>query len=121
MENSGFAVLLKDDTKVDEMRDIYDLFCMVREVWEGKLCVEFLRDAFSDCVRADGKAFVADMERGDSNLTTFVEGILKMDEMYYHIVEYSFCGEGVAKKKLKESFGLFLNSDNKKVDDKKMC
>jgi len=107
MENSGFGVLLKDETKVDVMGDMYDLFIKV------PTSVFNLRDALCERVKADGRALVADQERGASDPPTFVRGVLKMNERYYNIVEKAFRGEARVKKRLKESFENFLNADTR--------
>jgi len=105
MENSGFAALLKDETKIDEMRNIYDLFVRVPS------SVDFLRDALADRVKTAGKALTVDQERGVSDPTTFVRGVLKMRDTYGEVVEKAFRGEQKAVKRLKESFEHFLNGD----------
>uniref|UniRef100_A0A7S3PYP2 Cullin family profile domain-containing protein n=1 Tax=Chaetoceros debilis TaxID=122233 RepID=A0A7S3PYP2_9STRA len=107
IENSGFAVLLKDDTKINVMKDMYDLFARVPS------SVEFLREALCERVMADGKALVADQDRGASDPSTFIRGVLKMDERYKNVVEVAFRGEAKSKKRLKESFENFLNSDTR--------
>lgn len=107
MENSGFAVLLKDETKVDIMADMYDLFIKVPS------CVEDLRLALCDRVKADGKDLVSDQERGVSDAPSFVRGVLKMNERYYDIVNKAFRNEPMAKKRLQKSFENFLNADTR--------
>lgn len=107
MENSGFAVLLKDETKVNAMRDMYDLFAKV------PTSVDDLRNALCETVKKDGRALIADQERGISDPPTFVKGVLKMNERYKLIVDKAFRGEARAKKRLKESFENFLNADTR--------
>lgn len=107
MENSGFAVLLKDETKVDIMGDMYDLFVKV------PASVEDLRVALCDRVKSDGKDLVADQERGASDPPSFVRGVLKMNERFHSIVDKAFRGEARAKKRLKKSFENFLNADTR--------
>lgn len=107
MENSGFSVLLKDETKVKAMGDMYDLFVKVPS------SVEDLRVALCDRVKVDGMALVADQERGASDPSSFVKGVLKMNDMYHSIVDKAFRGEARAKKRLKKSFENFLNADTR--------
>lgn len=107
MENSGFAVLLKDETKVEAMGDMYDLFVKV------PASVEDLRVALCDRVKADGRALVADQERGAADPPSFVRGVLQMNERFHSIVDRAFRGEARAKKRLKESFETFLNADTR--------
>jgi cullin 3 len=105
MENSGFAALLKDDTKLHEMRDMYDLFVRVPS------SVDNLREALADRIKSDGKALIADQEKGASDPPSFVRGVLTMRERYDKILEVSFRGEKKSKKRMKESFEDFLNVD----------
>jgi len=105
MENSGFAALLKDETKVEEMQNIYDLFVRVPS------SVDFLRDALSERVKKDGKTLILDQERGLADPPDFVRGVLKMRKTYGNILEQSFRGEKKAVKRLKESLEHFLNVD----------
>lgn len=107
MENSGFSVLLKDETKIDAMREMYDLFVKVPE------SVDDLRNALCERVKEDGAALIADQERGVSDPSSFVQGVLKMNERYTSIVDGAFRGEPKAKKRLKESFENFLNVDTR--------
>lgn len=105
MENSGFAALLKDDTKLHEMRDMYDLFVRV------PASVDNLREALADRIKADGKALISDQEKGASDPPAFVRGVLSMRERYDKVLEVSFRGEKKTKKRMKESFEDFLNVD----------
>jgi len=105
MENSGFSALLKDETKMEDMHNIYNLFARVPS------SVDFLRDALSERVKADGKALILEQERGLADPPTFVRGVLKMRERYGKVVEIAFQGEQKAIKRLKESFEHFLNGD----------
>ncbi|KAI2498715.1 cullin-like protein [Fragilaria crotonensis] len=105
MENSGFAALLKDDTKLDEMRDMYDLFARVPS------SVDNLRDALADRIKADGKALISDQEKGAADSSALVRGVLSMRDRYHKIVTVSFRGEKRAQKRMKESFEDFLNQD----------
>eukprot|EP00559_Dactyliosolen_fragilissimus_P002965 CAMPEP_0184861696 /NCGR_PEP_ID=MMETSP0580-20130426/6316_1 /TAXON_ID=1118495 /ORGANISM="Dactyliosolen fragilissimus" /LENGTH=668 /DNA_ID=CAMNT_0027359281 /DNA_START=578 /DNA_END=2584 /DNA_ORIENTATION=- len=105
MENSGFVAMLKDDTKIEDMRNMYDLFVRVPS------SLDYLRDALSEQVKSDGKALVADQEKGIADAPTFVRGVLKMRERYGNIVTTSFRGEKKTIKRLKESFVDFLNAD----------
>jgi cullin 3 len=105
MENSGFAALLKDETKLDEMRDMYDLFVRVPS------SVDNLRDALADRIKADGKALISDQEKGAADSSALVRGVLSMRDRYHKIVAVSFRGEKRAQKRMKESFEDFLNQD----------
>jgi len=105
MENSGFSALLKDETKMEDMQNIYSLFARVPS------SVDFLRDALSERVKSDGKALILDQERGIADSPTFVRGVLQMRERYGKVVEIAFQGEQKAAKRLKESFEHFLNGD----------
>jgi len=105
MENCGFAALLKDETKVDNLRDIYDLFVRVPGT------VELLRNALSERVKTQGKQLVFDQERGAANPAAFVRGVLSIRERYGRVVEYAFRGEKRAEKRLREAFEDFLNAD----------
>ena len=105
METSGFAELLKDDTKLADMRSMYDLFVRV----PGS--VDNLRDALADRIKRDGKALTTDQEKGNSDPPAFVRGVLTMRERYDKIVSVSFRGEKKAKKRMRESFEDFLNMD----------
>jgi len=105
MDRSGFTNMLKDETKLEQMRNMYDLFSRV------PTCLDHLRDALSERVKADGKSLISDQEKGVSDLSVFVRGVLKMRERYILIVDHAFRGERKAVKRLKESFEDFLNGD----------
>ncbi|KAL3924372.1 MAG: hypothetical protein SGILL_001087 [Bacillariaceae sp.] len=105
MELSGFAALLKDDSKLAEMRQVYDLFVRVPS------SVDFLRDALADRIKAEGKVLIADQERGASDPPAFVRGVLSMRERYDKVVDTGFRGEKKARKRMRESFEDFLNID----------
>ena len=105
MENSGFAALLKDDTKLVEMRDMYDLFVRVPS------SVDNLRDALSERIKADGKSLISDQEKGAADPPAFVRGVLAMRKRYDQVVNVSFRAEKKAKKRMKEAFEDFLNTD----------
>jgi cullin 3 len=105
MELSGFAALLKDDTKLEEMRDMYDLFVRVPS------SVDYLREALADRIKADGKVLIADQEKGASDPPAFVRGVLTMRDRYDRILDVSFRGEKKARKRMRESFEDFLNID----------
>ena len=105
MEQSGFAALLRDDTKLEEMKNIFDLFVRVPS------SVDNLRDALADRIKTDGKALIADQEKGTSDASAFVRGVLSMRERYHNVVNVSFRGEKRAQKRMKESFEDFLNED----------
>ena len=105
MENSGFAALLKDETKLEEMRHMYDLFVRVPS------SVDNLRDALADRIKTDGKSLIADQEKGAADPSAFVRGVLLMRARYHKVVTVSFCGEKRAQKRMKESFEDFLNED----------
>ena len=105
MENSGFSALLKDETKINEMRNFYDLFARVPNT------VDRLREALADQVKSDGKKLVSDQEKGISDASTFVRGVLEMRERFTKVVKIAFRDEKRASKRLKESFEDFLNAD----------
>lgn len=105
MENSGFAALLKDETKLEEMRSMYDLFVRV------PASVDNLREALADRIKADGKVLIYDQENGNADPPSFVRGVLAMRERYDKVVSVSFRGEKKAKKRMRESFEDFLNTD----------
>jgi cullin 3 len=105
MELSGFAALLKDDEKLAEIRQVYDLFVRVPS------SVDFLRDALADRIKAEGKTLIADQERGASDPPAFVRGVLSMRERYDKVVDVGFRGEKKARKRMRESFEDFLNVD----------
>jgi len=105
MEQSGFAALLKDDTKLDEMRDMYTLFARV------PTSVDNLREALAERIKSDGKILIADQEKGVSDPPAFVRGVLTMRNRYDKILDVSFRGEKRARKRMRESFEDFLNTD----------
>jgi len=105
MENSGFAALLRDDTKLQEMRDIYELFARVPS------SVDHLRDALADRIKTDGASLISDQEKGAADPPAFVRGVLAMRKKYDEIVIVSFRNEKKAQKRMKESFEDFLNTD----------
>jgi cullin 3 len=105
MENSGFAPLLKDVTKLEEMRNMYDLFVRVPS------SVDYLREALADRIKTDGKSLISDQEKGASDPPAFVRGVLAMRERYDQVVTVSFRGEKKARKRMRESFEDFLNTD----------
>jgi len=107
LENSGFAVLLKDESKISDMKKMYDLFVRV------PTSVDFLRDAFCERIKMDGKALIADQDRGDISPSAFIEGLLKMRQKYMNIADNAFRGEKKIHKRLKESFEDFLNVDTR--------
>jgi len=103
MENSGYAAMLQDDTKILEMRDMYDLFVRVPS------SVENLRDALADRIKTDGKQLISDQEKGVSDPAVFVRGVLAMRAKYERVVAEAFRNEKKAQKKMRESFEDFLN------------
>ena len=105
MENSGFAALLKDETKLLEMGDIYDLFVRVPS------SVDHLRDALADRIKTDGSLLISDQEKGAADPPAFVRGVLAMRQKCDEIVIVSFRNEKKAQKRMKESFEDFLNKD----------
>jgi len=105
METSGFAELLKDDTKLNDMRSMYDLFIRVPS------SVDSLRDSLAERIKLDGKALITDQEKGNADPPAFVKGVLTMRERYDKIVSVSFRGEKKARKRMRESFEDFLNLD----------
>lgn len=104
MENSGFAALLKDESKIKETKAMYNLFARVPST------VDHLRNALAERVKADGKGLIMDQDKS-SDPTEFVRGVLRMRERYTLVVNEAFHGESRAIKKLKESFEDFLNAD----------
>ncbi len=107
LENSGFAVLLKDASKTDEMKRMYDLFVRV------PTSVDFLRDSLCERVKADGKALIEDQKRGDTSPSMFIKELLKLRENFTNIAEVAFSNENKVLKRLKESFEDFLNADSR--------
>lgn len=105
MENSGFAALLKDDTKLEEMKDMYDLFIRVPS------SVDYLRDALAERIKTDGRKLIEDQKKGSSDPPAFVRGVLAMRARYERVVSVSFRGEKKAQKRMRESFEDFLNID----------
>lgn len=105
METTGFAALLQDDTKLDEMRLMYDLFVRVPQ------SVDFLRDALAERIKGAGKQLIADQVSGQADPPAFVRGVLQLRDKYERIVETSFRGEKKSVKRTRESFEDFLNAD----------
>lgn len=105
MQPSGFAQLLKDETKLQEMRDMYDLFVRVPS------SVDYLRDALADRIKTDGRTLIADQEKGLSDPAAFCRGVLQMRTKYQGIVKVSFRDEKKAQKRMREAFEDFLNTD----------
>jgi len=105
MEVTGFAALLQDDTKLDEMRLMYDLFVRVPS------SVDFLRDALSERIKSSGKQLIADQVSGQADPPAFVRGVLALRDKFEQIVETSFRGEKKSVKRMRESFEDFLNTD----------
>jgi cullin 3 len=105
MEHSGFAAMLKDETKLTELRDMYTLFARV------PTSVDNLREALAERIKADGRVLISDQEKGVSDPPAFVRGVLMMRDRYDKIVEFSFRGEKRARKRMRESFEDFLNTD----------
>jgi cullin 3 len=105
MEHSGFAAMLKDETKLTELRSMYTLFARV------PTSVDNLREALAERIKADGRVLITDQEKGASDPPAFVRGVLTMRDRYDKIVEFSFRGEKRARKRMRESFEDFLNTD----------
>ena len=105
MEHSGFAALLQDDSKLDSMRDMYDLFERVPS------SVDALRDALGNRIKTDGRKLIADQEKGLADPAAFVRGVLAMKERFDRIVTISFRGDSKAQKCMRKSFEDFLNCD----------
>lgn len=105
MEHSGFAAMLKDETKLTELRDMYTLFARV------PTSVDNLREALAERIKSDGRVLITDQEKGASDPSAFVRGVLIMRDRYDKIVEFSFRGEKRARKRMRESFEDFLNTD----------
>jgi len=108
MEQTGFLALLKDsEHKMDELRNMYDLFVRVPTT------LDYLREALASIVKAEGRALLQDQERGAAEPTVFVKGILAMRDRYTRVVEEAFRSEKKTFKRLKESFEDVLNQDNR--------
>jgi cullin 3 len=105
MEPSGFSAMLQDDTKVQSLRDMYDLFVRVPS------SVDHLREALAARIKQDGAALVQDQEKGASDPSAFCRGVLVMKAKYDRIVNEAFRDEKKAQKRMKESFEDFLNQD----------
>jgi len=105
MEHSGFAAMLKDETKLNELRDMYTLFARV------PTSVDNLREALAERIKTDGRVLITDQEKRASDPPAFVKGVLMMRDRYDKVVEYSFRGEKKARKRMRESFEDFLNTD----------
>jgi cullin 3 len=105
MERSGFAALLKDESKTEELQQMYDLFVRVPS------SVDFLRDALCERVKAEGKTLISDQEKGASDQPAFVRGVLRMRDRYHQVLQVSFRDEKKTQMRLKESFEDFLNED----------
>ena len=105
MEVTGFAALLQDDTKLEEMRLMYDLFVRVPS------SVDFLREALSERIKSSGKQLIVDQVSGQSDPPSFVRGVLQLRDKFEKIVEFSFRGEKKAAKRMRESFEDFLYTD----------
>lgn len=105
METTGFAALLHHDTKLEEMRLMYDLFVRIPQ------SVEFLRDALAERIKAAGRQLIADQMSGQADPPAFVRGVLQLRDKYEQIVEVSFRGEKKAMKRMREAFEDFLNAD----------
>lgn len=105
METTGFAALLHDDTRLDEMRLMYDLFVRVPQ------SVDYLRDALADRIKSAGQQLIADQVSGQADPPSFVRGVLLLRDRYERIVVTSFRGEKKAVKRMRESFEDFLNTD----------
>ena len=105
METTGFSALLNDDTKLEDMRLMYDLFSRAPQ------SLDHLRDAMADAIKSAGRKLVADQTAGNSDAPTLVRGVLSLRDRYEKIVEVSFRGEKKTAKKMRESFEDFLNAD----------
>jgi cullin 3 len=105
METTGFAALLQDDTKLSEMRLIYDLFVRVPQ------SVDYLRDALAERIKATGRQLTSDQISGQADPPAFVRGVLQLRQKFEQIVEVSFRGEKKSVKRMRESFEDFLNAD----------
>ena len=105
METSGFAAMLQDESKLEEMRCLYDLFVRVPS------SVDHLRDALAARIKIDGGKLIRDQETGNSDPPSFIRGVLRMKAKFDSIVKYSFRDENRAQKRMKESFEDFLNRD----------
>ncbi len=92
---------------VAEMSAMYDLFARVPS------SVDFLRDALCERIKADGKALIADQDRGDTTPSAFIKGLLAMRAKFTNVAEVAFRGEKKVLKRLKESFEDFLNADTR--------
>jgi cullin 3 len=105
METTGFAALLQDDTKLSEMRLIYDLFVRVPQ------SVDYLRDALAERIKATGRQLTSDQISGQADPPAFVRGVLQLRQKFEQIVKVSFRGEKKSVKRMRESFEDFLNAD----------
>jgi cullin 3 len=105
MDKCGFRELLATTDKLNDMRDMYDLFARVPS------SVDFLREALSDRIKKDGRALIDDQQKGAAAPAAFVRGVLDMREKYDQIVQISFRHEKKAQKRMSEAFEDFLNTD----------
>ena len=104
--SSSSCLLLFQDDKVEDLRNMYDLFSRVPST------LEVLRNAVGEYVRKTGRALVTDQERVKEPVV-FVKGVLAMREKFDRIVDVSFRGEKKAQKKLKDAFESFINTDSR--------
>ncbi|GKY95814.1 hypothetical protein MPSEU_000542100 [Mayamaea pseudoterrestris] len=105
MDKSGFRELLVTTDKLEDMGAMYDLFARVPS------SIDFLREALSDRIKKDGRALIADQEKGEAAPAAFVRGVLEMREKYDQVVQVSFRNEKKAQKRMAEAFEDFLNAD----------
>lgn len=105
MEHSGFAAMLQEDAKLNDMASMYNLFVRVPS------SVDHLRDALADRIKADGRGLIGEQERGVGDPAGFVKGVLAMRSKYDKVVSFGFCGEKKAQKRMREAFEDFLNTD----------
>ncbi len=103
MEGSGMDSMLESN-KIDDLRRMYYLFSYVPEAAEA------LREAMCCNIRRMGMALIQ-AQQDAPDPSTFLTGLLAMQDKYNTIVQEAFSGEKLAQKRLKGAFSSFINKD----------
>ncbi len=105
MEGSGVDSMLEND-KIDDLRRMYCLFYSVPEATKA------LRDAMCCNIKRTGMVLIQ-AQQDTPDPSTFLTGLLEMQEKYNTIVQEAFSGETLAQKRMKGAFSSFINKDRR--------
>ena len=105
MENSGCIVMFRNN-KTEDLARLYRLFRRVPET------LKHVETSMRKYIVEVGTSYVKDQEE-DKDPVKFIDTVLNMRDKYANIVSFSFNGDKLLEKCMKESFETFMNVDSR--------